>query len=321
MNKDMTMNPNSIGESEMRVRQYEEKAQLAARSTQTAQQQQALQGEGVKCPYCGTINDTEALFCASCGRALKTVNCPNCGSPVDADADFCESCHRYIKDDVCSFCGAYFHPSDAFCPNCGNPRGGIVCPTCKTMNTFSFCKQCGTPLTEEAKAILAQLKETPQYKELQLLAHNLEQLDMTVSITSTKDRHRVDISNELRERVLRLLQQDAGIANPVIPAPKKEILNRDEMEERRQQLLTQLTEILDQMAIPESASPVQARNYAMAQKPAGVRMAWVCNYKHAMHASPCGCAKPHLGGKWVVLGRNSNAKLENDNDTNDVNND
>ena len=290
MNKDMTMNPNSIGESEMRVRQYEEKAQQAARSTQTAQQQQALQGEGVKCPYCGTINDTEALFCASCGRALKTVNCPNCGSPVDADADFCESCHRYIKDDVCSFCGAYFHPSDAFCPNCGNPRGGIVCPTCKTMNTFSFCKQCGTPLTEEAKAILAQLKETPQYKELQLLAHNLEQLDMTVSITSTKDRHRVDISNELRERVLRLLQQDAGIANPVIPAPKKEILNRDEMEERRQQLLTQLTEILDQMAIPESASP-------------------------------CGCAKPHLGGKWVVLGRNTNAKLENDNDTNDVNND
>ena len=71
--------------------------------------------------------------------------------------------------------------------------------------------------------------------------------------------------------------------------------------------------LFEKMATPHQPSPAKARNYAMAQKPAGIRMAWLCNYKHAMHSSPWGCAKPQLGGKWVVLGKNSSAEIKADN--------
>ena len=73
-----------------------------------------------------------------------------------------------------------------------------------------------------------------------------------------------------------------------------------------------LSAILDKLAVPACPSPAKARNFAMASKPVGVRLAWVCNYKHAMHSSPCGCAKPQMGGKWVVLGSNSNVEIKDD---------
>jgi hypothetical protein len=66
------------------------------------------------------------------------------------------------------------------------------------------------------------------------------------------------------------------------------------------------------MATPPMPSPAKVRNFAMAQKPVGVRLGWQCNYKHALHSSPCGCAKPQLGGKWVILGHNSNQVIKDD---------
>ena len=36
------------------------------------------------------------------------------------------------------------------------------------------------------------------------------------------------------------------------------------------------------------------------------------NYKNAMHSSPCGCAKPHLGGKWIILDKNNIGKIKDD---------
>ena len=91
---------------------------------------------------------------------------------------------------------------------------------------------------------------------------------------------------------------------------KEEFKKKVKMKEEKMKLVT---EILDRMAVPALPSPVKARNYAMAQKPAGVRLAWVCNWKHAMHSSPCGCAKPQLGGKWVILGKNNQEKIKDDN--------
>ena len=87
---------------------------------------------------------------------------------------------------------------------------------------------------------------------------------------------------------------------------------KEELEEQKAVKVKMLSAILDKLAVPPSASPVKARNFAMACKPVGVRLAWVCNFKHAMHSSPCGCAKPHLGGKWVVLGKNSSAEIKDD---------
>ena len=277
---------------------------------ETMQLQQ--QAQGVACPYCGTVNDPEAIFCASCGKALRMSICPNCGSEIDPEADFCEICHHYIKKDVCSFCGAHINEGEVFCHECGSPRGGIVCPVCNTLNDFAFCKQCGTPLTDEAKLLLADLKNMPDYQMLVEAARELEELNMQVPYNSERDIVKEQMNDKLRERVLTLLAKDKGVPNPVIPKKESKRVTKEELYKRKADKAKLLSDILDRMALPALPSPVKARNYAMAQKPAGVRLAWVCNWKHAMHSSPCGCAKPQLGGKWVILGQNSKNDIKDD---------
>lgn len=281
-------------------------------SAQVAMQAQARQAAGVPCQRCGTVNDPDAQYCASCGAPLHGSVCPNCGSKVDADADFCEVCHRYIRHDVCSFCGAQISEIDGYCPQCGSPRGGIVCPNCHTLNDFSFCKQCGNPLTHEARQMMQQMKQMPEYLELLSLAREYNEMQMELPYTSERDRIRDVASQQLRERVLLLLAKDAGAEDPVIPHLKQTRKTKEELEQLKQRKVEQLAELLDRMAAPPCPSPAKVRNYAMAQKPMGVRLAWKCNYKNALHSSPCGCAKPQLGGKWVILGHNSGQEIKDD---------
>ena len=276
------------------------------------QQQQANTASAVVCPQCGAANNADTVYCNSCGAALRTGSCPHCGSQLDDDADYCEICHRYVRQDVCSFCGAHFSPQDAFCPECGSPRGGIVCPTCHTLSDFAFCKQCGRPLTEEAHQLLAQMRRMPEYQEMVQLAREYDSLTLETPLVSERDKSRNEASQQLRERVLRLLAQDAGEAQPEIPQVEHKRMTREELNAAKEEKLAKLAELLNQMPTPPTPTPAQARNYAMAQKPSGVRLAWVCNWKHAMHSSPCGCATPQKGGKWVILGRGSKQEIKDD---------
>ena len=288
--------------------------QESYRSVQQAQQQaQASLGGGVVCPQCGAINPESATRCTSCGADMFTGRCPHCNSPIDIDADFCEVCHHYIRKDVCSFCGAHLAPQDSFCPECGSPRGGIVCPTCHTLNDFAFCKQCGTPLTDEAWQLQMQMKQMPEYKEMVRLAHEYDELTLEYPYTSERDIQRDLAMEKLRERVMKLLAQDEGVTDPVIPPMPKKRMSKEEKKKKKEEKLARLSELLDKMQTPPNPSPAHVRNYALAQKPAGVRLAWMCNWKHAMHSSPCGCAKPQLGGKWVILGRGSKQEVKDDN--------
>ena len=266
----------------------------------------------VQCPHCGATNDAEAMFCASCGKPLQSTLCPHCGSEIDPDADYCEICHRYIRPNICSFCGAHIDENVAYCPECGSPRGGIVCPVCRTLNNFAFCKQCGSALTEDAKLMVKELQSNPDYQQLLQITSEYSSLEFQIPYTSERDMVRDQMNMQLRERVLRLLAEDKGEAPPQNLEQKKR-LTKEELDEQKAEKLKSLSAILDKLAVPQSASPVVARNFAMASKPTGVRLAWVCNYKHAMHSSPCGCAKPQLGGKWVILGKNLTAAIKDDN--------
>ena len=310
MNEDITLNPTN-GASGMQEMQHEELTRERTSSVNYQQQMRTQSAQGIECPYCGTVNEPEAMFCASCGKPIGKTSCPNCGAEVDPDADFCEICHHYIRKDVCSFCGAHLTGKEAFCPECGNPRGGIVCPTCHTLNDFSFCKQCGTPLTEEARQLLAELQLTPEYKEMEALAKELQQMEMVIPISSERDKVRDQLSRKLRERVLTLLAQDRGVAQPVIPE-KEAPVDKKELEAQKEARLKRLNEILEQMAQKPEPQPAKVRNYAMACKPQGVRLAWECNFKHALHSSPCGCAKPQMGGKWIILGNNTKKEIKDD---------
>lgn len=239
--------------------------------------------------------------------------CPNCGAELDSDADYCESCHCYIRKDVCSFCGAHLDEEAAFCPECGNSREGIVCPVCHTINSFSFCKQCGAALTEEARRLQRELSMNPDYSDMKELVANLVSLDNILPYSSQRDAVKDEFTGHLRRRVLKLLAEDRGEENPVVEKKPSRRMTAAELEERKADVMARLQESLERLARKPIASPVKARNYFMASKPAGVRLVWMCNYKNAMHSSPCGCAKPQLGGKWIVLGRGGAEQIKDDN--------
>lgn len=306
---DITINPERTSRGAQELQREE-----LVMDRPAVEQRQAVQfqsANGLQCPYCGTVNEPDAMFCASCGRPLGKISCPNCGAEMDPDADFCEVCHHYIRTDVCSFCGAHLTGQEAFCPECGSPRGGIVCPVCHTLNDFSFCKQCGTALTEEARQLLAELQLTPEYKEMQELAKQLDELEMSLPFSSEKDVVRDQLNHKLRERVLSLLAQDKGSTTPVVEKPTKRI-SKEELDAKKSVRVNRLTELLEKMAQAPQPQAAKVRNYAMACKPQGVRLAWECNFKHALHSSPCGCAKPQMGGKWIILGKNSRQEIKDD---------
>ena len=311
MNEDITLDPAKDAQG-MQELQYQELTRENTSEGESLQQMQMHAASGVQCPYCGTVNEPDAIYCASCGKPLGMTNCPNCGAEIDPDADFCEICHHYIRKDICSFCGAQLSGKEAFCPECGSPQGGIVCPTCHTLNNFSFCKQCGTPLTEDAKQLLSELQLTPEYKEMERLAQEIQQLDMMVPISSERDEVREQMNRKLRERVLTLLARDRGIAHPDIPDIGEPPLAKKELDSKKENRMNRLAELLQKMSQKPEPKPATVRNYAMACKPQGVRLAWECNFKHAMHSSPCGCAKPQLGGKWIILGKNSRKEIKDD---------
>ena len=309
--EDITLNPEQITPGTQEAQRENSHVEMLS-EVQEQQEEQAQMSQRVQCPHCGALNEPEALFCASCGNAIVMTTCPNCGALLEPDADFCEVCRHYVRKDVCSFCGTPISDEDAFCPECGSPRGGIVCPVCHTLNDFAFCKQCGTPLTEEARQLAEQVNELPEFKEMQKLAWELQQMENVVPYSSERDLHRDQRNIKLRERVLTLLAQDRGIAHPVIAESGNKRISKEEYDAKRQERLKKIAEILEQMAQTPQPKPALVRNYAMACRPQGVRLAWECNYKHALHSSPCGCAKPQLGGKWVILGKNTKKDIKDD---------
>ena len=313
----MTNDNLSNTERTMRPQELQKELELQRENphVEVAQQQQQRQqaAGGRVCPFCGAVNDPEALFCAQCGQPISKTTCPHCGAEIDPDADFCEVCHHYIKKDVCSFCGARLNGNEAYCPECGSPRGGLVCPTCHSLNDFAFCKKCGTALTEEARMMVKQLQRNPDYMELMEIVQDYSKLENALPYNSDRDIVREQMNAKLRERVLTLLAKDAGVENPVIPRTESKRMTKEELENQKAVKIQMLSAILDKLAVPAGPSPAKARNYAMASKPVGVRLGWVCNYKHAMHSSPCGCAKPQMGGKWVVLGKNQIGEFKDDN--------
>ena len=311
MNDDITINPEKTNRG-MQELQHQELFMEKTDDVQMEQQMRMHAALGVSCPHCGSVNEPGAMFCASCGNPMGKVTCPNCGAELDPDADFCETCRHYVRKDVCSFCGAHLSGNEAFCPECGSPRGGIVCPTCHTLNDFSFCKQCGTPLTEEAHMLLDRVKELPEYKEMQKLASELQQLELALPYTSERELLQDQRNIKLRERVLTLLAQDRGISNPEIPESANKRMSKEEYDAKKKDRLEKIADILEKMAQVPQSKPAQVRNYAMACRPRGVRLAWECNFKHALHSSPCGCAKPQMGGKWVILGKNSKKEIKDD---------
>lgn len=265
----------------------------------SAQQMATQSDAGVKCPHCGTVNESGAMFCENCGRAIGDSLCPYCKKPLPPHADFCESCNHYVKKDICSFCGCVMSPEDAFCPDCGSSRAGIVCPSCHTTNIFGFCSNCGMALTESARIEQQLVRQTPLYQEMQAMAEELESLQKRMSLDTEEDLQRKQRADDIRERVLTLLNDGM----PVTSLPKEEGANMNNadllalLEKKRKSLQS----LLDGMMLPVQTSPALSRRFVMARKPPLSRLGWRCNFKNELHRGPHECACPQMGGKWIVL--------------------
>lgn len=274
-----------------------QKAQDIEQEQEKQQEQPAFLG-GARCPHCGELNEPGALFCENCGSAIESGKCPSCGSPLPAGADFCEKCKSYVAKDKCSFCGALMSPEDAFCPECGAPRQGIVCPVCHAHNKFSFCSVCGTPLTEMASKQLSLIQQEPQYARMNRIASDLRKLLHVIPVTTPGQIEKEKRNEELRNRILALLNQKPSVLHNNVPGAGLDKLALKELIARKRK---ELQEILEETKVQPQESPVMARNYAMAHRPMGSSLGWKCNFKHAIHTGPFGCACPQMGGKWIVL--------------------
>ena len=76
---DITLNPERAGSGSQQLH----REQLTRERTSETQTQQAMQmhsAKGIQCPHCGTMNEPEAMFCASCGNPIGMATCPNCGA-------------------------------------------------------------------------------------------------------------------------------------------------------------------------------------------------------------------------------------------------
>lgn len=112
--------------------------------------------------------------------------CPNCGAPIAANAKFCEECGASLGGDnpagtFCTFCGSEISGNEALCPECGNPRGGIVCPDCGTLNYRSFCRKCDRPLNPMALYAIEKAKSDPRVKRAAAVKRELDQMEAEIA--------------------------------------------------------------------------------------------------------------------------------------------
>ena len=275
------------------------------RSSIPQNQPQQVSIEEAICPHCGTGNEFGALFCENCGGTLQSNVCPNCKHPVDSLADYCEHCKTYISKDHCSFCNASISKNDVFCPDCGSSLAGINCPICHTMNQFSYCKICGTPLTTNAQQEQQAVYQGKTWKRMSSLVTELEQLMYIRPIETPIQLERNEQNEELRRRVLSLLDESYE-PTATLRAP----MTFESLQEKITHKRKELQALFDKTQVEAQESAVLARNFAMARKPATTLLGWKCNYKHVVHTSPCGCSCPQMGGKWIIL--NGDTKVEDD---------
>lgn len=264
------------------------------------------------CPKCGTSNEPSALFCENCGTSLRSNTCPNCGVEIEAGLDYCEHCRQYIDSQHCSFCGGVMSDADTFCTTCGCQRGGVMCPVCQTMSRFSFCERCAQPLTDSARRELSRAWDVPFVNEMRQLEAEFEQLMMTVPLMGYDDRKRQHRADEIRRRVLELLDADHSTLTPPVHQRMTERPSAAEHADRLRECRLALQDMLDRMTMAPQPSGAVARNVAMARRPRLSRLGWRCNWKNALHPSPLNCACPQQGGKWIVIDDKTEKELEED---------
>lgn len=311
-----------MNENHHQVKQQEEQTQKIG----VREQQQGVKQERNQCPDCGTAYTAADNFCPGCGKNLKSHACTRCGAATEPDWEICPRCGQNLHAECCSFCGATTNSDDVFCPECGNPKTGITCPGCHTLNFRSFCRQCNTPLNALAHAALEQVRQSPQLQQAFAIAEELAKLEELLSQSDEDAAERTEIP-ELSEENRAFVNQykdllaafrgqgqeekkeTTGSPSPEPTQKKKFTLNISDKEEAVAQYNAKLEEMknaLNAMLPDPGMTPQMQRDYYTAIKVemtvktnVKVKIGWQCNAYNCIHSKPNECVEPFKGGRWI----------------------
>lgn len=111
---------------------------------------------------------------------------------------------------------------EAFCHECGNPRGGIVCPGCDTLNFRNFCRTCNRPLNPMALYAVEEAERDPQFIKAKTVALEVEELEDEISALEAllaahnaappQPEKVLEVDDSASDMARRLLDEFAGLA-------------------------------------------------------------------------------------------------------------
>ena len=294
------------------------------------QQIQNVEVKSYKCPNCGVAHTAADKFCPECGMHLKANACVRCGAATEANWEICPHCGQNLHAELCSFCGAKTSNNDAFCPECGNPKTGITCPGCQTLNFRSFCRKCNTPLSALAKEVLQQIRQKPELKKALTIAEELAALEgfflsqsgeeaAPPEIPELSDENRTFVSQykELLAvfREQKYEERTETLKSPVAePKPRKtfslNISGKEEAWAQYKAKLEEMKKILNSLIPDPGMTPQMQRDYYTAVKieiitKTKVKVGWKCNAYGCVHEKPNDCAEPFKGGTWIFEDRDT----------------
>lgn len=262
---------------------------------------------------------------ASYGKLADNCQCPYCNGDVKASYVICPHCGRSLTPDKCSFCGEQTKPEAKFCTKCGQPKEGLLCPECGTLNSRNFCRKCGAPLTPMGQAALAEAKNDPAFQAVEAKAKELAELHARIvelqnqqpkAELSDADKALLDEYADVlssigaykpQEKPKRHLVPDAQTR----PHYEEKALSLDEIMEAYRQKADEMNQAMAAMVPPPDFTPEQQRDYYTARKVATLESEysidwngynpsqWKCNYCGYLHPNPSDCAEPQLGGVWI----------------------
>ncbi len=278
-----------------------------------------------RCKKCGASYSGNDRFCSECGCSLNSATCPACGAETKPGTELCLQCGQNLLLEICSFCGNSVSSTDLFCSECGNPRSGITCPNCMTLNFRSFCQKCDAPLNEQARQALFLAKQDPMVKKTATLVEELAQLEEYI-LSQTQETKKGQLSeedlnlvNEHKELLASIRGMELKKEKPqpnIKPQPKPEnnskisfsihTLSKEEAMEKYKEKLKEMQETLSAMIPDAGMTPQMQRDFHSARKVEievltrqKVPIGWRCKAYGCLHSQPNECVKPFSGGEWI----------------------
>ncbi len=214
----------------------------------------------------------------------------------------------------------------AFCPECGNPRTGIVCPGCRTLNFRSFCRKCNTPLNAQAQEALAEARKDPKVQQVIAIVRELAELEAFILsppeagaappeipelsaencelINQYKELLAAFRGQELQEKAEEKPVETSETAPKPKPVFSVNIVSKEEAMKKYREKVAEMQEMLVSMTPDANLTPQLQRDYYSARKikvQEPNRLYWVCYAYDCCHDYPNECSKPWKGGRYMYV--------------------